>query len=183
MQEVLFLLTSDRVGGNSETLARAIGACLPGSAAQHWLRLCDPALPTFADLRPGGTPAPTGRLAEIAAAMQAATDIVLVAPIYWYALPAPAKTLIDHWSGWLDAPGFGFEAWIRGKRMWLVTSRADPAADVPELAEAMLRRSVEWLGMDWAGAVHACEAEDTRLSSQTLTEAATRFRGLLARQA
>ena len=159
MQEVLFLLTSDRVGGNSETLARAIGACLPGSAAQHWLRLCDPALPTFADLRPGGTPAPTGRLAEIAAAMQAATDIVLVAPIYWYALPAPAKTLIDHWSGWLDAPGFGFEAWVRGKRMWLVTSRADPAADV-ELAEAMLRRSVN--GWAWTGRGGACSEAGIR---------------------
>lgn len=148
----LFLLSSARRGGNAEALARVAAAAL-GDVPQRWIDLTDPPLPPFADLRPGFARI-EGPVAELMAAMRSATDIVMVAPIYWYALPAPAKLALDHWSGWLDSPETGFADWARGKRVHLITSRADPDPTVPDLTEAMLRRSVEWLGMVWGGALH-----------------------------
>ncbi len=148
----LFLLSSARRDGNSVALARAAAAKIDPQA-QVWLDLTDPPLPPYRDLRPGFV-APTGTLATVMAAMQAATDIVLVAPVYWYALPAPAKLLLDHWSGWLDAPDTGFAHWVRGKRIFLITSRADPDPTVATPVEEMVKRSATWLGMAWGGALH-----------------------------
>jgi hypothetical protein len=127
---------------------------MPEDVRTDWLDLTTPVLPPFRDLRGEGSPPPEGRLAEIAQLMKPASDIVLVAPVYWYALPAPAKLLLDHWSGWLDAPGYDFGIWIREKRMWLITCRADPDPSVVEGPEGMVRKSAEWLGMEWGGALH-----------------------------
>ena len=85
---------------------------LPDDVA--WIDLTDPPLPPFVDLRPGFA-LPTGPVLHILQAMQTATDIVFVAPVYWYALPAPAKLLLDHWSGWLDAAETGFADWAKAK--------------------------------------------------------------------
>ena len=148
----LFLLSSARSGGNSETLARRAAQAAGG---QHrWIDLSSIALPGFVDTRPAPPPRPVGQLAVIAGAMKAADDIVFVAPIYWYGLPAPAKLLIDHWSGWLDVPGFGLIDWIKGKR---------------------LRRTGQWLGMDWRGALHgvADAPGDIAQDSAALARAAT----------
>lgn len=148
----LFLLSSARPDGNALALARVAASSL-NPEAQVWLDLTDPPLPAFRDLRPDHAH-PCARLADVMRAMRAATDIVFVAPVYWYALPAPAKLLLDHWSGWLDDPQTGFAEWSRGLTLHLVTARADPDPTVTELPEAMLRRSAEWLGMRWGGALH-----------------------------
>lgn len=59
-------------------------------------------MPPFEDLRrpsaPGAYPAPEGAAATLLDATLWATNLVLVAPLYWYALPAPAKLYFDHWS-------------------------------------------------------------------------------------
>ena len=149
----LFLLSSARPGGNALQLARLAARPL-APQAQVWLDLTDPPLPAFDDRRPGYA-LPTGRVAEVMAAMRAATDVVFVAPVYWYALPAPAKLLLDHWSGWLDAADTGFATWAKGLTVHLITTRGDPDPTVAELPEAMLRRSVQWLGMRWGKALHA----------------------------
>ena len=148
----LFLLSSARKGGNAEWLARRAAAGLP-AAGQHWIDLTDPALPPFRDLRPAYAH-PEGPLGAILQAMRAASDIVFVAPVYWYGLPAPAKLLLDHWSGWLDAPETGFADWAPSLTLHLITTRADPDPTVPDLPEAMLKRSALWLGMRWGGALH-----------------------------
>ena len=155
MRQFLFLTSSARVGGNTETLARIAARPLPQSA-QHWIDLTG--LPPYHDQRPVQPP-PEGRLATLAAGIEAATDIVFVAPIYWYALPAPAKLLLDHWSGWLDVPGMGFGASLHGKHLWLITVRADADPTVAAGAEAMLRRAGAWLGMVWGGALHGIGTE------------------------
>lgn len=152
MPSALFLLSSTRRNGNSERLARAAAAHL--DCACRWEDLSQPLLPPFQDLRPAAPAALQGRLAELAAAIFAASDLILVAPVYWYALPVPAKLLLDHWSGWLDMAGMDFAPRMRGKRLWLVTSRADPDPGVPEAMELMLERTARWLQMDWAGALH-----------------------------
>lgn len=148
----LFLCSSARPKGNTQALARHAAARLPPDA-QHWLDLTAPPLPPYHDIRPRHTP-PEGPAADIMAAMQKATDIVMVAPVYWYALPAPAKLLLDHWSGWFDSPETGFTLWARDRTVHLITVRADPDPAVTDLPEAMLRRSIEWLGMRWGGALH-----------------------------
>jgi NAD(P)H-dependent FMN reductase len=148
----LFLLSSARREGNSQRLARAAADCL-SPVAQSWIDLTDLALPPYHDLRPA-TELPQGALAGVMAAMRAASDIVLVAPVYWYALPAPAKLLFDHWSGWFDAAETGFADWAREKRVFLITTRADPDPTVPLAMEEMVKRSVTWLGMGWGGALH-----------------------------
>lgn len=150
----LFLLSSARPGGNALQLAQHAARGLPEDA-KVWLDLTQPPLPPFADGRPGYA-MPTGRVAEVMDAMRAATDVVFVAPVYWYALPAPAKLLLDHWSGWLDATAeTGFADWAKGLTVHLITTRGDPDPTVAAWPEAMLRRSVEWLGMRWGQALHA----------------------------
>jgi multimeric flavodoxin WrbA len=148
----LFLLSSARPGGNSALLAQTAAMALPVSA-QHWIDLSAAQISPYRDLRPA-TAQPVGDLAAIMDAMRAASDIVIVAPVYWYALPAPAKLLLDHWSGWFDAAETGFADWAREKTVHLITSRADPDPTVPELLEAMVTRSILWLGMRWGGALH-----------------------------
>ena len=151
MRHVLFLSCSARPEGNAVRLARAAAA--PLTDPVRWIDLTDPPLPPFQDLRPSFA-RPEGPVATVMQAMRAATDIVFVAPIYWYALPAPAKLLLDHWSGWIDAAETGFTDWAKGKRVYLITARADPDPTVADLPEAMLKRSILWLGMEWGGALH-----------------------------
>ncbi|NEX44908.1 flavodoxin family protein [Pseudotabrizicola algicola] len=148
----LFLLSSARKGGNSEQLARHAAQALPCPC--DWLDLTRLDLPAFIDPRPTLPTRPEGDLARIVDRMRAASDLCIVAPVYWYSLPAPAKLLLDHWSGFLDLPDLEFPIWIRQKRLWLITVRADPDPTVPDLPEAMLRRCADWLGMAWGGALH-----------------------------
>ncbi|MFN4153484.1 MAG: flavodoxin family protein [Paracoccaceae bacterium] len=148
----LFLLSSARSGGNTEQLARRAAQSLPCPC--DWLDLCTLSLPAFYDPRPALPEPPSGDLALVIDMMRSASDICFVAPVYWYSLPAPAKLLLDHWSGFLDQPGLGFPDWIKTKRLWLVSARADPDPVVPGLSEAMLQRTARWLGMTWGGALH-----------------------------
>lgn len=168
----LFLLSSARPGGNALLLAQAAAEGV-SAAAQVWIDLTDPPLPPYADLRPGFA-LPDGPVAQVMDAMRGASDIVMVAPVYWYALPAPAKLLMDHWSGWIDARGTGFTDWVKGKRMWLVTARGDPDPTVADLPEAMLRRSAEWLGMHWGGALHGIGDAPGEVLADTAAMAAAR---------
>lgn len=122
-------------------------------AAQSWIDLTSVTIPPYRDIRPS-TALPQGDLFTIMGAMRDASDIVIVAPVYWYALPAPAKLLLDHWSGWFDAAETGFSTWAREKTVHLVTTRADPDPTVTDPVEAMVKRSILWLGMRWGGALH-----------------------------
>ncbi|RGP37727.1 flavodoxin family protein [Pseudotabrizicola alkalilacus] len=148
----LFLLSSARTGGNTEQLARHAAQTL--ACPCDWLDLTTLALPDFCDPRPALPGPPSGVLAQVLDRMRAASDICFVAPVYWYSLPTPAKLLLDHWSGFLDQPGLEFPLWIRHKRLWLITTRADPDPSVATPSETMLRRTADWLGMSWGGALH-----------------------------
>ena len=41
-------------------------------------------------------------------------DIVFVALVYWYALPAAAILYLDHWSACLQVPGLEFTSRMAG---------------------------------------------------------------------
>ncbi|MET8622262.1 NAD(P)H-dependent oxidoreductase [Kitasatospora sp. NPDC004669] len=152
----LFLDASARVDGNSGQLARlAAESSLPAGAEQHWLRLADHPLPPFQDLRHTGDgryPEPAGHERTLLEATLAATDLVFVAPLYWYSLPTAAKLYLDHWSAWLRVPGVDFRARMRGGTVWGVTALA-AEEDKAEPLIGALRLTAEYMGMRWGGAL------------------------------
>ena len=150
----LFLTSSPRAGSNSTRLAAHAANALPPGCMTRWVDLNAPALPAFRDLRPGNAGVPMGRLGDVFGQIMLASDVVIAAPIYWYAFPAPLHGVLSHLSGWLDVPELRMMETLKAKRMWLMTTRADPDPTVPDPAEAMLQRSSDWLGMAWGGALH-----------------------------
>ncbi|MFH8380168.1 flavodoxin family protein [Kitasatospora sp. NPDC018058] len=152
----LFLDASARADGNSGQLARlAAESSLPVGAEQHWLRLADHPLPPFQDLRHTGDgryPEPAGHERTLLEATLAATDLVFVAPLYWYSLPTTAKLYLDYWSAWFRVPGVDFRARMRGGTVWGVTALATEDDKAEPLIGA-LRLTAEYMGMRWGGAL------------------------------
>ncbi|OQC03513.1 MAG: putative NAD(P)H-dependent FMN-containing oxidoreductase YwqN [Alphaproteobacteria bacterium ADurb.Bin100] len=108
-------------------------------------------LPPFVDLRhtTGQYPMPEGDLKTLLDATLAATDIVLVAPVYWYSLPSTIKTCIDHWSGWLRIPGVPFKDLMTRKTLRLITTSGDRAKAQPMMDS--VRLCAEFFPMTWGG--------------------------------
>jgi NAD(P)H-dependent FMN reductase len=154
-QNYLFLVASSRlpgVQGNSEWLARQAAAALPAGAVQRWEHLRSLSVPAFDDLRHEGSgqyPAPQADLAELLAATLEATDLVLVAPVYWYSLPAALKLYLDHWSAWLRVPGLDFKPRMAGKRLWLISTSGDRTKAQPMVDS--VRLCAEFMAMRWQG--------------------------------
>lgn len=151
----LFVIASARREGNSELLARHAARALPATIGHEWLHLADHPLPPFHDLRHAGpapwTPVIEGSSRVLLEATLAATDVVLVAPVYWYSLPAAAKLYLDHWTAWLRAPGWDFKSRMAGKtlRGISVSSDGDPAVAAP--VQDTLRLTADYMGMTWGG--------------------------------
>jgi multimeric flavodoxin WrbA len=152
----LFLVASTRepgIAGNTEWLARRAAQSLPPKVEQRWLHLAGLQLPPFTDVRhtAGEYPMPTGDLRQLLEASLAATDIVFVAPVYWYSIPAPLKTFLDHWSAFLRIPGVPFKAEMAAKSLRLVTTSGDRAKAQPMIDS--VRLCAEFLAMRWEGAL------------------------------
>ena len=180
----LFLVTSTREPGhlgNTEWLARQAAAALPQEAGQTWLQLAQMTLPPFVDQRhTSGTYAPPqADMKTLLDATLAATDIVFVAPVYWYSIPAPLKTYIDHWSGWMRTPGIAFKDAMAQKTLRLITtsgdrSKAQPMIDSVRLCAQFLSMAdggVLWGKGGPPNAVHA-DAEAVNQAASFLTAAA-----------
>lgn len=152
----LFLIASTREPGhlgNTEWLARQAAAALPAGTVQTWLALSGMNLPPFVDLRhtAGQYPPPSGDLAVLLDATLAATDIVLVSPVYWYSIPAPLKTYIDHWSAWMRVPGLPFKEQMAQKTLRLITTSGDRAKAQPMIDS--VRLCAQFLSMGWGDAL------------------------------
>jgi multimeric flavodoxin WrbA len=153
----LFLLASGRRDGNAERLARRAATALATDVGQTWLRLDDLPLPPFEDLRHSahGYPAPRGDELRLAEATLAATDLVFVTPVYWYALPASAKRYLDAWSAWMRVPALAFAERLRGRRMWaVVVDSSEPHESAFAPLVDCLVRSAAYMQMRWMGALH-----------------------------
>ena len=147
----LFLLASTRRLGNTEQLAYCAAHFLPAEFEKRWLYLTDYPLPDFVDLRHSGPyPAPAGNAQLLLQATLEATDLVLVAPLYWYSLPAPAKHYLDYWSAWLRTPNLTFREQMRGKTLWSIIVSSGQRAEAEPLA-ATLKLTAEYMAMHWAG--------------------------------
>jgi multimeric flavodoxin WrbA len=154
----LLLLGSTRVDGNTERLARRAASALPPGTEIRWLRLSDVPLEPFTDVRHEsglGYLPPEGNGATLLETTLWASDLVVAAPTYWYALPAAAKLYFDHWTGWLRVPGLDFKARMAGRRLWLVTVNADglDESGASDLLVATMERTAGYMGMRFAGAL------------------------------
>lgn len=150
----LFLTTSTREPGhvgNTEWLALQAAAGLPAATAQSWHSLAALQLPPFEDRRhtAGSYPMPAGDMKLLLDATLAATDIVFVAPVYWYSIPSPLKTYLDHWSGWMRVPGLPFKDEMARKTLYLVSTSGDRAKAQPMIDSVKL--CAGFLGMGWGG--------------------------------
>lgn len=137
--------------GNTEWLARQAAAHLPEDTVQTWHHLARMQLTPFVDQRhtTGLYPMPDGDLKVLLDATLAATDIVLVAPVYWYSLPASIKAYIDHWSAWMRIPGVPFKERMAEKTLRLITTSGDRAKAQPMIDSVKL--CAQFLNMTWGG--------------------------------
>jgi multimeric flavodoxin WrbA len=149
-----FVLTGARRDGNAELLARHAAKALPPGAVARWLDLAELPLPPFQDHRHEAGyvyGAVAGNQKVLFDATLAASDLVLVAPLYWYSLPSVAKLYLDYWSSWLRVPGADFRARMAGKRLWGVTVLSEEDPDRSEPLVGTLRLTADYLAMGWGG--------------------------------
>lgn len=151
----LFVVGSCRAGGNTETLARLAAGGLPADVTQRWIRLRDLALPPFRDSERKTDPVaePAGTEKMLLDETLAATDVVLVSPLYWYSLSWTVKLYLDYWSSWERLPGADFKDRMRGKTLWAVNVMADDDKTVAEPLLQVLRLTARYLDARFAGAL------------------------------
>ncbi|MFI1279291.1 flavodoxin family protein [Streptomyces sp. NPDC020858] len=148
----LFVLGSSRPDGNTEMLARAAAEQLPTGVPQRWVDLTRLPLPDFQDGRHETETWPVGENEELLRqATLEATDIVIVSPLYWYALSAHAKRYLDYWSGWLTVPGSDFKERMAGRTLWGVTVMSDHDEVVADGLVTSLNHSAAYLRMRFGG--------------------------------
>lgn len=179
-REFVFVLCGARRDGNTEMLARRAAESLPASARQRWMRLIDLTIPPFEDTRHSGEgvyPAPTGDLLTLLRATLDATDLVFVAPLYWYSVPAAAKLYLDHWSAWMRVPGIEFKQRMAAKTLWTVTVISDEDRSVAGPLISMLRLTAAYMDMRWGGSLigFGNRPGDITNDARALAEASTLF--------
>jgi multimeric flavodoxin WrbA len=152
----LFLIASTREPGhvgNTEWLARQAAASLPPETAQTWVYLARAGIPEFIDQRhtAGSYPMPVDGsvMRRLLDQTLACTDLVFVAPVYWFSFPSTLKAYLDHWSAWLRVPGLEFKARMSAKRLWLITTNGDRAKAQPMIDSTAL--CAKFLDMTLAG--------------------------------
>ncbi|MEU9587226.1 flavodoxin family protein [Streptomyces werraensis] len=175
----LFVLGSARPDGNSELLARRAAEQLPPDVDQRWIDLTAHPLPEFEDLRHDSDHVrPTeGDTALLLDATLAATDLVIVSPLYWYAVSAQTKRYLDHWSGWLRTPGLDFKATMAGRTLWGVTALAHEEPEVADPLVGTLSNSAAYLGMRFGGVLlgNGSKPGDVLTDTRALARAKTFF--------
>ncbi|MEO7096781.1 MAG: NAD(P)H-dependent oxidoreductase [Polyangiales bacterium] len=155
MRNFLFVVSSTRAEGNTERLARIAARTLPAGDTQNWIRLTDHPLEPFADTRHStGYGAPTGNAKLLCDATLAATDLVIVAPVYWYGFTWPLALYLDHWSAWMRIKELDFTATLKGRTMHAVVVDSDDEKEGSSLPLIdSLRRTAVYMGMTWNGAL------------------------------
>ncbi|MFF7484037.1 flavodoxin family protein [Streptomyces luteogriseus] len=175
----LFVLGSARAEGNSELLARRAAEQLPPDVEQEWIDLTELPVPDFEDLRHDSDHVrPTeGNVARLLDATLAATDIVIVSPLYWYSVSAQTKRYLDYWSGWLRTPGLDFKATLAGRTLWGVTALAHTQEVVADPLVGTLHNSAAYMGMRFGGVLlgNGSKPGDVLSDDTALTRAKTFF--------
>ncbi len=154
MPHYLFLLASARESGhtgNTEWLARQAASHLPGTAQQTWLHLAHLVIPEFLDQRHTKDiyPMPGGDLKSLLDSTMECSDLVFVAPVYWFSFPGPLKKYLDHWSAWMRIPGLPFQEKMEGKNIHLITTSGNREKAQPMINSTQL--CADFLSMNLRG--------------------------------
>ncbi|MCF3133075.1 flavodoxin family protein [Streptomyces olivochromogenes] len=176
----LFVLGSARTDGNSELLAQKAAEQLPADVEQQWISLAEHPLPDFVDLRHDSDhvrPPSNSTAGLYLDATLAATDIVIVSPLYWYSVSALTKRYLDHWSGWLRTPGADFKATLAGRTLWGVTALAHREPEVADPLIGTLNHSAAYLRMRFGGVLlgNGSAPGDVLRDAEALARAKTFF--------
>lgn len=175
----LFVLGSSRNDGNTELLARKAAEQLPDGVEQQWIDLAEHPLPDFEDLRHDSDHVrPTdGNIGLLFDATLAATDIVIVSPLYWYSLSAHTKRYLDYWSSWLRTPGIDFKGTLAGRTLWGVTALAHEEFEVADPLIGTLNHSAAYMGMRFGGVLlgNGSKPGDVLSDTEALARAKTFF--------
>ncbi|MFJ7130473.1 flavodoxin family protein [Streptomyces sp. NPDC098101] len=176
----LFVLGSSRADGNSEILAREAAAHLPAGVPQRWVDLNELSLPDFQDGRHEITGPPVNETEKmLLEATVAATDVVIVSPLYWYTFSAQTKRYLDYWSGWLNFPGSDFKARMADRTLWGVTALSHDEHVVAEGLVTSLHHSAAYLRMRFGGVLTGTGSRPGRVRADesALIRAKTFFQG------
>ncbi|GAB3866311.1 NAD(P)H-dependent oxidoreductase [Hymenobacter segetis] len=141
------------------------------------MHLLDFPLPDFVDVRHSGPfQPPIGNAQHLLEATLNATDLVLVAPLYWYSLPAPAKLYLDHWSAWLRTPSLNFRERMQGKTLWAITVSSGERTEAQPLEDS-LTLTANYLQMRWGGILFGTGSRpnDIQLDAPALLRARSFF--------
>jgi multimeric flavodoxin WrbA len=182
----LFVVSSGRPHGNAEQLARHSARSLSPTDTQEWINLADVNLPPFADRRHASDaawePVIEGNSRRLLEATLAATDLVFVAPVYWYSLPASAKLYLDHWTTWMRAPGWDFRPRMAGKSLWGISVASDESEAIAAPLKETLRLSADYMQMRWGGFLFGTgnRPGDVRGDEKSFAAAERFFRGSAA---
>ncbi|MEV5998056.1 NAD(P)H-dependent oxidoreductase [Streptomyces griseomycini] len=175
----LFVLGSSRPDGNTELLARRAAEQLPPQVERRWIDLARHPLPDFEDLRHDSDHVrPTeGAVARLLDATLAATDVVIVSPLYWYSVSAHTKRYLDHWAGWLRTPSLDFKATMAGRTLWGVTALAHEEPEVADPLVGTLNNSAAYMGMRFGGVLlgNGSKPGDVLKDTEALARAKTFF--------
>jgi multimeric flavodoxin WrbA len=90
--------------------------------------------------------------AGIAARIQEASALVFATPVYWYAMSAPLKFFFDRLTDLTENQRAVGKALV-GKPVWLIATGTEP--ELPEGFEVPFRRTADYLGMTYRGALYA----------------------------
>lgn len=167
-RQFLFLLCSTRRLANSEQLAYVAANSLPAGTEQQWLHLQDWPLPAFTDLRHHASfPPPAGNARVLLEATLRATDVVLVAPLYLYNLPAQAKHYLDYWNAWLRLPALKFRERMQDKTMWAILVSSGSKIETKPLEETLML-TARYMQMDWGGMLYGSGSRPNDIQNDAL---------------
>lgn len=179
MRSFLFVVSSTRADGNTERLARIAARSIPTTDTQTWLRLTDHPLEPFTDTRHSTSyVAPTRNAKLLCDATLAATDLVIVAPVYWYGFPWPLALYLDHWSGWMRVKELEFMATMKDRALHAVVVDSDDENEGSSLPLIdSLRRTASYMNMTWHGALtgHGNRPGEVENDAAAIAAAATYF--------
>jgi NAD(P)H-dependent FMN reductase len=175
----LFLLCSTRRLGNSEQLAYYAAKSLPETTEKQWVHLVDYPLADFVDLRhTGGFEPPAGNAQFLLEATLAATDVVLVTPLYWYSLSVPGKKYLDLWNAWLRLPSLHFREAMAGNTLWTIAVSNGSKPDSKPLEGSMVL-TARHMNLRWGGLLFGTGSRpnDILMDTPALNQAKSFFAG------
>lgn len=107
----------------------------------------------------------------------AATDVVIVSPLYWYSVSAHVKRYLDYWSGWLRTPDVDFKATMAGRTLWGVTALAHEEQEVADPLVGTLSNSAAYMKMRFGGVLlgNGSKPGDVLGDAEALARAKTFF--------